>query len=128
MRACVAADIFCLPTRADTHAIVLSEAAAAALPLVSTAIAGLPEVVRDGETGLTVPADDQYALVLALRRLVKSPELRRRLGGGASALAARDLDAEQNTRRLIEIVAEASSEHTRRRARWSTPHNQRMPA
>ena len=122
------ADVFCLPTRADTHAIVLSEAAAAGLPLVSTAIAGLPEVVRDGETGLIVPADDLSALVHALRRLVESPELRRRLGGGASALAARDLDAERNTRRLVEIVAEASSEHTRRRGRWSTPLGQRMSA
>jgi glycosyltransferase involved in cell wall biosynthesis len=123
-----AADIFCLPTRADTHAIVLSEAAAAGLPLISTDVAGLPEVVRDGETGLTVPADDQSALVSALRRLVDSPELRWRLGVGASALAARDLDAERNTRRLVELVAAASSEHARRRARWSTPLGQRMSA
>jgi glycosyltransferase involved in cell wall biosynthesis len=70
-------------------------------------------VVRDGETGLVVPPDDQPALVAALRRLVDAPELRRRLGAAASALAARDLDAEKNMRRLVELVAASSSERSR---------------
>jgi glycosyltransferase involved in cell wall biosynthesis len=119
-------DIFCLPTRADTHAIVLSEAASAGLALVSTGIAGLPEVVRDGETGLVVPPDDQPALVAALRRLVDAPELRRRLGFAASALAARDLDAEKNMRRLVELVAASSSERSRA-SRRRTPESRRRP-
>jgi glycosyltransferase involved in cell wall biosynthesis len=108
-------DIFCLPTRADTHAIVLSEAATAGLPIVATAIAGLPEVVRDDETGLIVPVDDRVALVRALLELVRSPELRQRLGHGAGTLAARDLDAEKNTSRLVELVASFRAERPRAR-------------
>jgi glycosyltransferase involved in cell wall biosynthesis len=59
-------DVFCLPTRGDCLPMVLSEAGAAELPLVSTAVAGIPEIVRDGETGLVVPLDDRGALVAAL--------------------------------------------------------------
>ena len=55
--------------------MVLSEAGAAGLPLVSTAVAGIPEIVRDGETGLVVPVDDVAALTKALRTLVERPDL-----------------------------------------------------
>ncbi len=103
------ADIFCLPTRGDCLPMVLSEAGAASLPLVSTAIAGIPEIVRDGETGLVVPLDDQAALVRALRTLVGSPELRRRLGASARHLVERDYDAGQNTRRLVELMASVAA-------------------
>ena len=50
------ADVFCLPTRGDCLPMVLSEAGAAGLPLVATAVAGVPEIVRDGETGLDRPS------------------------------------------------------------------------
>jgi glycosyltransferase involved in cell wall biosynthesis len=99
------ADIFCLPTRGDCLPMVLSEAGAASLPLVSTAIAGIPEIVRDGETGLVVPLDDQSALVKALQTLVDAPELRRRLGTSARRLVERDYDADKNTRMLAELLA-----------------------
>jgi glycosyltransferase involved in cell wall biosynthesis len=98
------ADIFCLPTRGDCLPMVLSEAGAASLPLVSTGIAGIPEIVRDGETGLVVPVDDVGALVRALRTLVERPDLRRQLGGAARALVDRDFDAAKNTHRLVELL------------------------
>lgn len=96
--------VFCLPTRADTFALVLSEAGAAGLALVSTAVGGIPELVRDGETGLLVPPDDVGALTGALTRLVDQPELRRRLATNVAALIAADFDATKNAERLVSIL------------------------
>jgi glycosyltransferase involved in cell wall biosynthesis len=99
-------DIFCLPTRGDCLPMVLSEAGAAGLPLVSTAVAGIPEIVRDGETGIVVPVDDTRALTVALRTLVADPDLRRRLGIGAQELVVAEFDADRNARRLVDLLLE----------------------
>ncbi len=53
---------------------------AAGLPVVASAVGGIPEAVADGETGLLVPPNDPEALAGALGRLLADPELRRRLG------------------------------------------------
>ena len=95
--------VFCLPTRGDCLPMVLSEAGAAGLASVSTAVAGIPEIVRHGETGLIVPVDDTVALTGALRTLVEDPALRLRLGGHARHLVAEHFDAEKNARRLVEL-------------------------
>jgi glycosyltransferase involved in cell wall biosynthesis len=109
------ADIFCLPTRGDCLPMVLSEAGAAGLPLVSTAVAAIPEIVRDNETGLVVPLDEPSALAHALRTLVERPELRQRLGNEALRLVNQRFDAEKNTRELVELLVEVVSAARRRR-------------
>lgn len=97
-------DIFALPTYGDCLPMVLSEAGAASLPVVSTAVAGIPEIVRDGETGLMAPAGDARALEDALRRLVAQPELRLRLGERALAHVSREYDAQKNAGRLLDLI------------------------
>ena len=101
-------DVFCLPTRGDCLPMVLSEAGAAGLPLVSTAVAAIPEIVRDGETGLVVPPADRDALVRALRALVDDPGLRLRLGAAAQVVVGRDFDAAKNVHRLAELLREVA--------------------
>ena len=59
---------------------VIREQSACALPVVVSDAGGLPEVVRDGETGLVVPRNDVSALQAALERLVLDSALRARLG------------------------------------------------
>lgn len=59
---------------------VLLEALALEIPAVTTPVTGIPELVRDGETGLLVPERDAHALAAALERLINDPTLRRRLG------------------------------------------------
>lgn len=103
------ADIFALPTRGDCLGIALLEAGAAELPLVSTAIAGVPEIVRDGSTGLVVPPGDRNALISVLRELLERPELRRRLGHAARELVDRRFDAQTNTSEIVSVVLEAAS-------------------
>lgn len=63
------------------HAVV--EALAVGTPVVATAVGGVPEVVRDGENGLLVPAGSPEALARALARLLEEPGLRGRLAAGS---------------------------------------------
>lgn len=102
-------DIFCLPTIGDCMPLVLSEAAAAGLPVISTALAAIPEVVRHGETGLLVPPDDVAALTTALRFLVEAPERRQELGMRAAALAATHFDARRNAGLVLDLLKHMAS-------------------
>ncbi len=108
-----ASQVFCLPTRGDCLPMVLSEAGAAGLPLVSTAVAGIPEIVRDDETGIVVPTDNVDALTSALRRLVDDPALRRRLGDGARALVSQRYDADRNAERLVELLVDVAGRRSK---------------
>lgn len=101
-------DVFCLPTHGDCLPMVLSEAAAAGLAMISTDVGAIREVVRDEETGVLVPVRDQRALHAALERLVHDAPLRRHLGERASALARERLDAGVNARRLVELLVEVA--------------------
>jgi glycosyltransferase involved in cell wall biosynthesis len=83
------ADIFCFPSTTDTFGQVILEAGASGLPTVAAAAGGAAELVRHDETGLLVPPDDPAAFAAALARLVADEALRRRLGDGARAAAAR---------------------------------------
>ena len=103
-------DIFCLPTFADCMPMVLSEAGAAGLSLVSTDIAGIPEIVREGETGFTVPRGDVGALKVALERLVENSELRLGMGEAAARVVAREFDAERNTTRLLDVIKQVADQ------------------
>jgi glycosyltransferase involved in cell wall biosynthesis len=59
------------------------EALSVGVPVVSTAVGGVPEVVTDGENGLLVPPGDAEALAIAMRRILEEPGLRERLAAGA---------------------------------------------
>jgi glycosyltransferase involved in cell wall biosynthesis len=74
------ADVLVLSSSSEGMPVTLLEAMAASLPVVATAVGGVPEVVVSEETGLLVGAGDPDALAAALRRLAGDPELRRRLG------------------------------------------------
>lgn len=97
-------DIFCLPTYGDCLPMVLSEAGAAGLPVISTRVAGIPEIVEDGTTGLLVPTGDVPALVDALRSLVRNPQLRLVQGERAVDVITREFDAQRNARRLLALL------------------------
>src|SRR5205807_9503285 len=75
-----AADVFVLSSRSEGLPVSVLEAMAAELPVVATAVGGLPELVVEGETGFLVPPGDARALGAALGRLLADAELCRRLG------------------------------------------------
>jgi len=74
-----AADIFLLTSRDDAMPLVIIEAMAAGIPIVATAVGGIPDMVQDEATGLLIPSGDADAMAKAICRLIKSPELRRHL-------------------------------------------------
>ncbi|GAB6876644.1 glycosyltransferase family 4 protein [Thermaerobacter litoralis] len=95
------ADLFLFPSPAETQGLVVLEAMATGLPVVAVRAGALPELVRDGESGITVPAGEAEALAGAVLHLARDPELRRRLGEGARAVAAEH----EAGRVLAQIVA-----------------------
>jgi glycosyltransferase involved in cell wall biosynthesis len=80
----MASDVVLHPTRMDAFPTALLEAAAARVPVVATAVGGIPEIVVDGETGLLVPAPPTAEAVAArLEWLLLDGALRARLGRAA---------------------------------------------
>lgn len=75
-----AADVFCLPSLYEGFPLAILEAMAAGLPVVATAVAGIPEAVEDGVTGRLVPPEDAAALARALAELAADPTAARRMG------------------------------------------------
>ena len=77
------------------------EAMASELPVVSTPISGLPEVVRDGDTGLLVREADSVAIADAVERLLDDRELALLLGDRGRALVESEFDLDRNVDRLL---------------------------
>src|SRR5262249_12644262 len=110
-------DIFALPTFADCLPMVLSAAGASGMAIISTNVAAIPEIVRKGETGLTVPVGDAASLRKALRDLATNPALRMTLGERAMAHVTRHYDASTNANRLLDLLkAEANAARAERLA------------
>ena len=78
-----AIDLFVLPSLWEGLPLSLVLAMGAALPVISTTVAGIPEVVHHDETGLLVPPGDATMLARALTRLIQSPADCGRLGAAA---------------------------------------------
>jgi glycosyltransferase involved in cell wall biosynthesis len=80
--------VFCLPTLREPFGIAYLDAMACGLPCVGTRIEAVPEIVRDGKTGLLVPPGDAVALAGALARLLADPARARRMGARGRARVA----------------------------------------
>jgi glycosyltransferase involved in cell wall biosynthesis len=113
------ADIFALPTYADCLAVVLAEAMAAGLPIVTTAVGAQAEAVQDGRSGFVVPPGDVTALGRALARLADDPVLRWAMGRAGREIAEARFDARTNAARLVDVIAGGIERARRARdARW----------
>ena len=108
-----AADIFALASTTDTQGAtdvfptVILEAMASARPVVSTRLAGIPESVVDGQTGMLAPPSDSTALAKALEQLLHDPELRLRLGRAGRARIEEHFRIERTVTPLIEMLENA---------------------
>ena len=70
---------FVLPSRSEAFPIVVMEAGALGVPIVATAVGGVPEAIDDGVSGLLVPAESVSDLARALRRFLDDPEAARQM-------------------------------------------------
>lgn len=93
----------------DGIPVVMMEAGAAGLPLVSTRVSGIPELVQHEKTGLLTPPKSPLALADAMTTLAHDPALRHSLGRGASRLVLAEFDVEKNAARLRTCFSEVVS-------------------
>jgi len=101
------ADLYALPTRADSHAIATLEAMAMGLPVVTTPVGGVVDVVRDGENGLFVPRNDADALGDRIRRLLRDRALRLRLGQAARTTVETKFNAASVSAQVVDLLLRA---------------------
>lgn len=101
------ADVFCMPTHADTMGFVVQEAMACGVPVVTTNIAGLPEVTGGGAAALLVDPGDRAAIRSAIDRLLRDDDLRAAMGAAGRERATRCYDARRQTEKLLELMRTA---------------------
>jgi glycosyltransferase involved in cell wall biosynthesis len=112
----VASHIFVMPCRKDPRTgnidgipTVFMEAMATGRPVISCPISGIPELVREGETGLLVRPDDPSALAEAIKRLMFNEVLRIQLGKQARSHVEKQHDQRMNTRQMLDLMNSVSS-------------------
>jgi len=111
----VAADIFVGPSRPapdgwmEAQGLTFVEAMLAARPIVATAIGGIPDAVRHGQTGLLIPPAAPWAIADAVRQLVSDEALAYRLGQAARTLAHEEFTRAVCAARFAALYAQLSS-------------------
>ncbi len=102
--------VFVLPSVIDASGgmdnlpTVIMEAMATGLPVISTPIGGIPEMVVQNETGMLVPAGDSSALASAIERVIADLSLARRLGENGYKRANELFSIEKNVRELLATI------------------------
>jgi colanic acid/amylovoran biosynthesis glycosyltransferase len=91
----------------DGLPVSIVEALACGVPVISTPVTGIPEVVRHGVNGFVVPERDSLALTDALQTLLCDPAQRHRLQAAARASVKDDFDEEKTAARLYTLLQEA---------------------
>lgn len=101
--------VFALASHSEAYGIAAAEAMAAGLPVVASAVGGIPELVAEGVTGELFPVGDSAALADHLIRILSSPDLRRRMGEAALA-AAEPLRMERSAGRYLDLCERMAGE------------------
>ena len=104
-----AMDIFVLPSYSEGVSLALLEAMAAGLPVIATAVGGLPEVVADGQTGILIPPRDAAALAGALARLLADPAGAKNLGDRARQHVRAHFSLDRLGREINEIYEQLAA-------------------
>ncbi len=87
----------------DGIPVALMEAMAACLPVVSSRVSGIPELVQDGVSGILVEQADEVTIAGALDRLLASPDVRHTLGRAASATVLQQFNVDRSAAVLLEL-------------------------
>jgi glycosyltransferase involved in cell wall biosynthesis len=88
-------DALLLPSRVEGFGYVLVEAMAAGIPCIASGVSSIPEIVRDGETGILHPVGDTGAIHAAIRRVITAPAVAAAMGTAGARLANEKFTAER---------------------------------
>ena len=103
-----ALDVLVLPsTRTEAIPQVVIQALAVGTPVVATTFGGIPEIVRDGETGILVAPGDAGALAGAIRAALAEPERARAMARAGQALVHREFTLDQTMAKTLGVYAQA---------------------
>jgi glycosyltransferase involved in cell wall biosynthesis len=101
-----AADFFLLPSTKEGLPLSVLEAQASRVPVLAAPTAGIPEVVREGETGFLPAADDAPGYADAIQTMLDDPDLRRRVTEAAYTRTTREYDWQTCCRRILGLYDE----------------------
>lgn len=96
------------PGNHDCLPFVLIEAMAKGIPVISTPMGAIPELVRDGETGLLIEPENPEALAAAIIRLLQDQDLAQRLAQAGRAQVVQEFDVSQTTSHLMHLFQEVA--------------------
>jgi glycosyltransferase involved in cell wall biosynthesis len=103
-------DVFVMPSLEEGFPIAALDAMAAGLPVIASAVGGVPELVVDGETGWLVPPADVETLASRLRSLLLNPEHRLSMGAAAQARVRNHFNLTQMTENFSRLYDELLGE------------------
>ena len=104
------ADILVLPSFMEGLPVVLMEAMAIGTPVIASRVAGIPELVEDGKSGLLFTPSDWKALADCISRLVDDPRLRNKLARGGRAAVGTEFDSERSARMMRKLFEAEGTE------------------
>jgi len=113
-------DIFMMPYIIGKHGEceglpnVLKEAQATGLPVISTSIGGIPEVVQDGKTGFLIKEKDIPDLIQKLNCLIENPSLRAKFGENGRKLTEKEFNLASQTSKLESIYERLIADYEKR--------------
>ena len=122
-----ALDVLLCPTRGEPAVRTLLTAMAAGVVVVAVGVGEVPELVRHDEHGLLVPPEDVDAIVSALARLARQPQVRRRLASGGAQRARESYSLQVRAGHMVELYEEVSApflswSSLREPTRWTSSH------
>lgn len=97
------ADIFVLSSKWEALPLSLIEAMAAGKAIISTAVGGIVDIIKNYENGILLPPDNYVELAKKIVELVKNPELRKKLGENAKQFAEKNLDISITAKKYEEL-------------------------
>lgn len=107
-------DVLVLSSRQEGLPIALLEGMASGLPIVASRIGFIPNIIRDGVTGVTVMPEDVKELAEAIKQMLRDPSLRERMGRAARNLVAEEYSAERMTTEYVALYEKAVAERQRK--------------
>jgi len=99
-------DLLVLPTWAEGLPNVVMEAMASGLPVIATDVGGIPEILANGVTGLSVPAKDVETLTEAVIKMIENKDLREKCIRNAKKLIYEKFDVKKNVHQLYNLLKE----------------------